>query len=109
MNHTINFRPYRLIIFSLFFTNCGEASESIVLQDTNSIPSAVNDVLSVQENSTAGVENHINVGSNDSIGNDGGDSDNFMLHISAQNGIVNEVNDGVFEYIPNKDFLSNVH
>lgn len=105
MNHIINFRPYRLIIFSLFFTNCGEASESVVVQDPNSIPKAVNDVLSVRENSTAGVENHINVGSNDSIGNDGGDSDNFMLHISAQNGVVNEVNDGVFEYIPNKDFF----
>ncbi|GAL62679.1 VCBS repeat domain protein [Algibacter lectus] len=67
-------------------------------------PTANNDELTVEEDSTAGTANQVNVSINDNIGNDGGDGDDYNLETTASNGGVTEVSDGVFEYIPNADF-----
>ena len=95
------------ILTTLLFTNCGSSSGSEDTQDTNDTPTAVNDVLTVEENSTPGTENQVNVSSNDNIGNDGGDLDNYSLTTSAIDGDVNEISDGLFEYIPSVDFFGN--
>ena len=87
---------------------CGSGtSEPDEIIEINYIPIAVDDVLIVEENSEANSSNQINVANNDNLGQDGGDNDNFSLVSSTQNGIVNELNDGVFEYIPNTDFFGN--
>ncbi|WP_052416172.1 Ig-like domain-containing protein [Algibacter lectus] len=67
-------------------------------------PTANNDELTVEEDSTSGTANQVNVSINDNIGNDGGDGDDYNLETTASNGGVTEVSDGVFEYIPNADF-----
>ncbi len=67
-------------------------------------PSAVDDVLNVDEDSSSGISNQIAVSENDSIGDDGGDGDDYSLVTNATHGIVTEISDGVFEYIPNYNF-----
>ena len=108
MNRLKNFK-FRKNIVLLIFTSvllsfCNSSSDE---DDTpvNSKPNAINDTLIVEENSLSGTSNQINVGINDSLGNDGGDLDNYSLTVNATNGTVTEINDGIFEYIPNKDFF----
>jgi len=93
-----------LLFISLFLLNCSKSSSS---DDTpeNDTPTAIDDAFIVDENSIAGTSNQVNVASNDNLGNDGGDSDNYSLIAPADNGVVNEINDGVFEYVPNPDFF----
>ena len=67
-------------------------------------PTAVDDSLTVDEDSTAGVANQIDVSTNDSIGVDGSDGEDFALATGASNGTVTEVSDGVFQYVPNPNF-----
>jgi hypothetical protein len=95
-----------LIASSLLYINCSSPSqpEEEILSE-NDVPEAVEDTLSVNENSISGNSNQINVAANDRIGNDGGDTDNYEIETLAVNGEVVEISDGVFEYIPNKDFF----
>ncbi len=68
-------------------------------------PTASNDVLTVDENSSAGSANQIDVSTNDNIGDDGGDTNNYSLGNAPSNGDVTEISDGIFEYIPDADFF----
>ena len=108
MNRFKNFKFRKnivlLIFISVLLSFCNSSSDE---DDTsvNSKPNAINDTLIVEENSLSGASNQINVGINDSLGNDGGDLDNYSLTVNATNGTVAEINDGIFEYIPNKDFF----
>ncbi len=75
-------------------------------EETNKdVPVATDDFLTVEENSSAGTLNQEDVSTNDDIGEDGGDNDNYSLESGASNGAVTEVSDGVFEYVPNADFF----
>ena len=103
-NRFLKFRLY-IVLFTLVITSCGSSSNSEETIPQNDKPTAVNDVLTVEENSGVGISNQIDVGANDNLGNDGGDSDNYSLDVNAANGNVTEVSDGVFEYIPNADYF----
>jgi hypothetical protein len=97
-----------IVIFftSLLLTFCSSSTEEDPENvNKNYTPTAVNDTLTVEENSDAGSNNQINVSLNDKIGNDGGDSDNYSLKSSAQKGVVTEISDGIFEYIPKVDYF----
>ncbi|WP_407269556.1 tandem-95 repeat protein [Tenacibaculum maritimum] len=80
-----------------------------ITANVNDTPTGVDDNLIVEEDSTSGIDNQINVGINDDLGIDGGDGDNYSLDPAngPNNGTVSEVSDGVFEYIPNPDFTGN--
>jgi len=75
--------------------------EKVIFDD---MPLAKDDSITVNENSVSGIGNQIDVSKNDTIGSDGGDTDNYSLLVEATNGSVTEISDGVFEYIPNTDF-----
>lgn len=68
-------------------------------------PIAVNEELTVTKNSTAGLDNQVNVAANDYIGTTGGDSDDYAISTLPSNGSVSEISDGIFQYIPNANFL----
>ncbi|WP_375563489.1 Ig-like domain-containing protein [Tenacibaculum maritimum] len=89
--------------------NTDPAIIKVTVTDVNDTPIGVNDTLIVEEDSSSGVDNQINVGINDDLGIDGGDGDNYSLDLAngPNNGTVSEVSDGVFEYIPNPDFTGN--
>ncbi|MGQ1785257.1 MULTISPECIES: Ig-like domain-containing protein [unclassified Saccharicrinis] len=97
-----------LILFiSLFLCliSCGSNSESEKeATPANDNPTGVDDNLTVDENSSAGTANQINVSANDKIGDDGGDGDDYSLLANPGNGTVSEIKDGVFEYVPSTDF-----
>ncbi|TRZ41772.1 Ig-like domain-containing protein [Robertkochia solimangrovi] len=80
------------------------ATIKVMVNNINDLPIATNDVLSVYEDSSGGSANQINVALNDDIGYDGGDDDNYDLFTPPNNGVVTEISDGVFEYIPNPNF-----
>lgn len=96
-----------LVLYSTFVI-IGCSSKSSVSDDTitppNDTPIANNDALEVDENSVAGSANQVTVSTNDNIGNDGGDGEDYNLLENATNGIVSEISDGVFQYVPNADF-----
>ena len=46
----------------------------------------------------------ITVSTNDDIGGDGGDGEDYSLTSGPSNGTVTETSDGVFVYTPNADF-----
>jgi len=97
-----------LFVTFLMFASCSSSSNPEEPEDPvtpNGKPTAIDDTLSVNENSTAGTLNKVNVGSNDDLGTDGGDADNYSLVSAASNGSVNEINDGEFEYVPNSNFF----
>ncbi|XKW98462.1 tandem-95 repeat protein [Tenacibaculum maritimum] len=89
--------------------NTDKATVAITVTNVNDTPTGVDDNLIVEEDSTSGIDNQINVGINDDLGIDGGDGDNYSLDPAngPNNGTVSEVSDGVFEYIPNPDFTGN--
>lgn len=69
-------------------------------------PVGVDDSLDVLLNSSAGAANQIDVSTNDNIGtSDGTDGDDFSINTGPTNGTVTEVSDGVFEYIPDLDYV----
>ncbi|MCB4807161.1 GEVED domain-containing protein [Tamlana sp. 62-3] len=71
-------------------------------------PFASDDELSVLVDSTSGTANQIDVSTNDNLGTDGGDGDNFALTsggTTTNGGTVTEITDGVFEYIPAAGYL----
>lgn len=97
-----------IVLYSAFII-IGCSSKSSESDDTitppqNDTPIANNDVLVVNQNSVAGSANQVTVSTNDNIGNDGGDGEDFNLLANATNGIVSEISDGVFQYIPNANF-----
>lgn len=103
MNHF----TFKKICFALTVVLLMTCSSSPTSEETEIIdykPSATNDSLIVEENSTSGTANQIDVSTNDSLGEDGGDSDNYSLSSNPSEGNVTEISDGVFEYIPNSDF-----
>lgn len=81
------------------------SDDAPVITDDN--PKAVNDNLTVEEDSSTGTANQVTVSANDDIGNDGGDGNDYSLVAGGANGSVTEVSDGVFEYIPNADYFGN--
>ncbi|APZ45833.1 hypothetical protein BW723_05765 [Polaribacter reichenbachii] len=95
-----------LIFLSIFLTNCSSsattAEEVLPIDDA---PTAANDSFSVEENSTAGTLNQIDVSTNDNLGDDGGDTDNYSIKTTTTEGSLTEISDGIFEYIPNVDFF----
>ena len=88
--------------FLVFCSSSPEVEEPVIV---NHKPTAKNDALIVAENSKGGTDNQIDVSANDSLGEDGGDSDNYSLSSNPSEGNVSEIRDGVFEYIPNADFF----
>lgn len=98
-----------LFLFS-FLISCGDDGGDPIVPDepetpvVDTKPVAEDDSLTVEEDSTTGVANQVTVSTNDVIGEDGGDDDNYSLLANASNGTVTEVSDGVFEYIPNADY-----
>ena len=68
-------------------------------------PIAVDDELTVLQNSTSVKANRVNVASNDMIGANGGDGDDFDMMAMPAHGTLFEVADGLFEYIPDPDYV----
>ncbi|KAA5823713.1 hypothetical protein FPF71_13550 [Algibacter amylolyticus] len=100
-------KVYLLILtLNLCLTSCSsnDSKSDDLVEVVNSKPTANNDELTVDEDSTAGVSNQVNVSTNDDIGKDGGDGDDYKLETDATNGTITEISDGVFEYVPNADF-----
>lgn len=98
-----------ITVFAISVIHCSNSSSSDedVSVSQNSTPTAVDDALTVEENSSSGTANQVDVSVNDFLGKDGGDTDSFSLVSSAQNGSVNEIKDGIFEYVPNSNFYGN--
>ncbi len=96
-----------LLFTFIVFMNCGSggSTEPDEPMDTNTIPVAVDDALSVQENSVAGSSNQVDVTINDDLGKDGGASNSYSILSSPTEGSATEISDGVFEYIPKADFF----
>lgn len=103
----------RLLIGFVFFISvfvniysCSSSSdEGGKLAPNNSTPTGVDDNLTVYANSLGGIDNQIKVYLNDDLGEDGGGDDSFELLSDATNGTVEEISDGIFEYVPNTDFI----
>lgn len=95
-------------VFSAFLciclSYCSNSDSDNDSEIKNFKPTAIDDILIVDEDSKAGEANQIKVSANDNIGEDGGDGDDYSLLTNANNGSVSEIADGVFEYIPNVDF-----
>ncbi len=95
------------LVLLVFQISIGCSSESSGENDTkkeDTKPEAKDDVITVEENSSKGTSNQVNVSTNDRIGDNGGDADNYDIKEQADNGVVTEITDGVFEYVPNADF-----
>lgn len=90
------------LLVTLFIFNCGVSPESM---DTNDTPTAIDDTLTVKENSKAGLSNQVTVSANDNLGNDGAGTDAYSLITNTASGTVTEISDGVFEYIPKANFF----
>ncbi|WP_282122252.1 Ig-like domain-containing protein [Algibacter mikhailovii] len=94
-----------LLATALCFFDCSNSSSEDEILTKNHLPEAVNDVLIIVENSGSGVLNQVNVATNDNLGEDGGDEDNYALISATSNGTIIEINDGIFEYIPSTNFI----
>ncbi len=94
-----------LLILSGCSSSDSKTEEKEPEETNKDVPVATDDFLTVEENSSAGTLNQEDVSTNDDIGEDGGDNDNYSLESGASNGAVTEVSDGVFEYVPNADFF----
>lgn len=99
------FKKILLLVSTGFLMFCCSSSDESEPAPIDTKPTASNDTLIVEENSTSGTDNQIDVSTNDSLGDDGGDSDNYSLSTNPSKGNVTEVSDGIFEYIPNADFF----
>lgn len=98
-----------LLTLVLAFLGCSSDNPDKESKDLTKdyTPIAKEDTLIIDENSVAGTSNQINVSMNDDIGGDGGDGNDYSLLLNSANGVVSEVSDGVFEYIPNTDYNGN--
>ncbi|WP_348713674.1 Ig-like domain-containing protein, partial [Tenacibaculum sp. 190524A05c] len=78
---------------------CTEIVNNVTL-NVDSAPDAVDDTATVNEDAST----TITVSTNDDIGGDGGDGEDYSLTSGPSNGTVTETSDGVFVYTPNADF-----
>ncbi|MFY7709329.1 tandem-95 repeat protein, partial [Tenacibaculum sp. MEBiC07804] len=76
------------------------ATVTITVTPVNDTPTANDDTATVAEDGNVS----ITVSSNDDIGGDGGDGEDYSLTTGPTNGSVTETSDGVFSYTPNADF-----
>lgn len=105
---TVVYRLMFIICATLLLNYCSSSDSDGSNPPSDNNPTAVDDTLVVEENSVSGASNQINVGDNDSFGEDGANgSDNYSILTSTQNGDLNEISDGVFEYIPNSGYFGN--
>ncbi|PQJ22500.1 GEVED domain-containing protein [Nonlabens xylanidelens] len=87
--------------------NHGETEDYEITIPTGDDPAASDDNLTVVLNNTG----QIDVSTNDAIGTDGGDGDDYSISTgvmplsTANGGTVIEITDGVFEYTPATDFI----
>ncbi len=88
----------------LSFASCSNDNKEEKEEAVDHMPTANDDSLTVDEDSVAGSTNQIDVSTNDDVGDDGGDGNDYSLDTGAANGTVTEISDGVFEYIPNANF-----
>ena len=94
------------LCFYLFLNSCNSSSTPTdpipapVPTPTNTKPVALDDVLSVNKNSTAGIANQITVSANDNIGKDGGTGNDYTITTNPTNGTVTKISNGVYEYVP---------
>ncbi|KAB1068593.1 hypothetical protein F6U93_06185 [Tamlana haliotis] len=95
---------FTALVSLCFLMYCSSNSDSDS-DSKNSSPKAENNTLEVLQDSNSGEANQIDVSVNDFIGTDGGDNDNYSLSKAAANGKVSEIEDGIFEYIPNSVFF----
>lgn len=89
-------------ISSVSFTN----SYGKIVNSSAFMPVAVDDDLVVKVNSSAGTANQIDVSTNDTNSSTGTHSTNdYSINTIPANGVVTEISDGVFQYIPNTNFI----
>ncbi|UZO82602.1 family 16 glycosylhydrolase [Aquimarina sp. ERC-38] len=96
---------YSIILsMSLSVTGCGSDDPESKDNQTDNQPVAKGDVLIVEEDSTSGEANRVNVSENDDLGMNGGGDDNYAKATNPLHGNITEISDGVFEYIPNYNY-----
>ena len=82
----------------------GDTDTATVVITVSSVDDAtrllVDDTATVNEDAST----TITVSTNDDIGGDGGDGEDYSLTSGPSNGTVTETSDGVFVYTPNADF-----
>ncbi|TCP24078.1 VCBS repeat-containing protein, partial [Tenacibaculum skagerrakense] len=71
----------------------------ITINGSDTVPTANDDTATVAEDGSVS----ITVSTNDDIGGDGGDGEDYSLLAGPTNGTVTETADGVFSYTPNAD------
>ena len=76
------------------------ATVVVTITPENDTPTATDDTATVAEDASV----TITVSTNDEIGGDGGDGDDYALVDAPTNGTITETTDGVFVYTPNTDF-----
>ena len=76
------------------------ATVVITVASVDDTPTATDDTATVNEDAST----TITVSTNDAIGGDGGDGEDYSLTSGPSNGTVTETADGVFVYSPNADF-----
>ncbi|WP_456516747.1 Ig-like domain-containing protein [Aquimarina sp. 433] len=100
----IDLRIVPIVAFAMVMSNCSNEESKPDTNSMDSEPVAVNDTLTVEEDSSSGEANRINVSANDIIGENGGDGDDYSISTEPSNGTLTEISDGVFEYIPNYNY-----
>ncbi|WP_348743092.1 Ig-like domain-containing protein [Tenacibaculum sp. 190524A05c] len=76
------------------------ATVVITVNSVDDVPTATDDTATVNEDAST----TITVSTNDDIGGDGGDGEDYSLTSGPSNGVLTETSDGVFVYTPNADF-----
>ncbi|WP_282036582.1 Ig-like domain-containing protein [Saccharicrinis aurantiacus] len=89
-----------IIAATAMLASCGDTNEV-----NNFEPEANDNSLMVLKNSTQGSANQVDVSTNDDIGGNGSSGDDYSLLTKAENGTATHLNDGIFEYIPNTDYI----
>ncbi|WP_075603080.1 Ig-like domain-containing protein [Saccharicrinis aurantiacus] len=89
-----------IIAATAMLASCGDTNEV-----NNFEPEANDNSLMVLKNSTQGSANQVDVSTNDDIGGNGSSGDDYSLLTKAENGTATHLNDGIFEYIPNTDYV----
>ena len=67
---------------------CENATVTITVDAANDTPVGMDDALTVTENSTTGTSNQIDVTTNDTIGTDGSDGEDYAIATGPTNGTV---------------------
>ena len=91
---------YRAVVESSDCPGVFGTSGEAIISINNGFPTANNDTLAILEDEVGSVI----VSSNDDIGCDLGDGEDYSLLTNPSNGTIVETADGVFEYTPNLNF-----